>query len=84
MPNIVHCRLAITGVTAHPRRVRNVESWLEGKAPTAVNLREACTKIGEGLTFISNLHGSGDYRGHLTPVLAERVLLRAVERAQGR
>jgi len=82
--SILLCRLAITGVTAHPRRLRNVEAWLEGKTPTPATIRDACAMIGEGLTFITNLHGSGDYRGHLTTVLAERALLRAVERAQGR
>jgi len=77
------CQVAVTGVTAHPRRLHAVESALKGKTPSLDNIRGACVRSADGLTLISNLYASGEYRGHLTAVLAEESLSRAVNRARG-
>lgn len=75
------CRVAVTGATAHPRRLPMVEASLEGRQPNAENITAACRVAGEGQTFVQDLFASDEFRAHLTSVLAETALTRAVARA---
>lgn len=75
------CRVAVTGVSAHPRRLRNVEAELEGRQPTEANISAACVGAADGLAPTTDLFASGEYRAHLTRVLAAKALTRAAERA---
>jgi carbon-monoxide dehydrogenase medium subunit len=69
------CRLAVTGSTLFPTRLREVESALTGSAfPVAVPAVRA--------DFVDDRLGSAEYRAELTRVLAGRALSRAVERAR--
>ena len=75
------CRVAVTGATAQPARLRAMENALAGRQPTAEVLSAAAAAAGEGLAFRGDHFASADYRRHLTRVLAGRALKRAVERA---
>jgi len=79
--SVAKCRVAVTGVTAHPTRLRQVEAALEKTEATAKNIAVAAEHATTGLTFVSDLFASDEYRAHLTWVLTERALTRAVERA---
>lgn len=78
---VTSCRVAVTGATDHAMRLRESEAALEGKEPTGQQIAGAAEQAGQGLTFVSDLYASADYRGYLTKVFAERALARAVERA---
>jgi carbon-monoxide dehydrogenase medium subunit len=78
---VAKCRVAVTGVSAHPVRLRAVEKALEGQKPTAKNIVAAAKQAGEGLTCFTDLFGVAEYRANLTCVLSERALTRAVERS---
>lgn len=76
------CRVAVTGVTVHPRRLLALEQALKNQAPTDDMLRGAYAKAVEGLPFITDMFGSAEYRSHLTTVLTEQALSLALSRAQ--
>jgi carbon-monoxide dehydrogenase medium subunit len=72
------CRVAVTGATKHTVRLRKVEKALEGQEAQSHTIAAAAQHVSdEGLTFISDLSASSDYRAHLTKVLTERALRRA-------
>jgi aerobic carbon-monoxide dehydrogenase medium subunit len=76
------CRVAITGAASRATRLRAVENALEGHEPTAGNIAAAAGRaLGEELSFTTDLFASAAYRAHLTQVLIERAMTRAVERA---
>ena len=79
--SVTTCRVAVTGVSAYPTRLRAVEAALVGQKPTTQNIMAAIKHASEGVTFFSDLFGSADYRANLTSVLSERALTRAVERS---
>lgn len=79
--SVAKCRVAVTGVTAHPTRLRQVEAALEKVEATAKNIAVAAEHVTTDLTFVSDLFASDEYRAHLTRVLTERALTRAIERA---
>lgn len=79
--SLAECRLAVTGVAAHPIHLRKGEASLEKAEATAQNIAAAAEQATQGLTCVSDLFASGEYRAHLSRVLAERALTRAVERA---
>jgi carbon-monoxide dehydrogenase medium subunit len=76
------CRVAVTGAASRATRLRAVEATLEGQEPTTGNIAAAAGHaFDEELTFVADLFASAEYRAHLTQVLIERALTRAVERA---
>jgi carbon-monoxide dehydrogenase medium subunit len=79
---IGECRLALTGATTAITRLTALETGVIGQAPTAAtrDISTAQAKLG-GLTFVDDRVASGEYRAHLTGVLATRALRRALERA---
>ncbi len=75
------CSVAVTGAAEYPTRLKSVESALTGKTPTGDAIAAAAQGAGEGLSFRSDLFASADYRAHLTRVLTQRALTRALAQA---
>jgi carbon-monoxide dehydrogenase medium subunit len=77
------CRVAVTGAASRATRLRAVEAALGGREPTTGTITAAAGHaFDEELTFVADLFASAEYRAHLTRVLIERALARAVERAR--
>ncbi len=79
--NCQRVRIGVTGAGPRPVRARSSERFLRGKAPTGENLRQAAQKASADISFLGDLHGSAEYREHLTRVFAGRALEQAVSRA---
>jgi aerobic carbon-monoxide dehydrogenase medium subunit len=78
---VVRCRVALTGATGRAVRLRKVEAALERTEATRESIAAAVHGIREeGLSFLSDIHASAEYRAHLAEVLAERALTRAAQR----
>ncbi|HEV8614538.1 MAG TPA: xanthine dehydrogenase family protein subunit M [Methylomirabilota bacterium] len=77
-------RLATAGAGPVPVRLRAAEEVLErdGLGPAAI--AAAARRATEIVQPDSDLHASADYRRHLTGVLTERALIRALARVQAR
>ena len=75
-------RIGVTGAGPIPVRARASERYLTGKEPSEGNLAGAAQRASRGIEFLEDLHGSAEYREHLTQVMARRALERAVSRAQ--
>lgn len=76
-------RIGVTGAGSKPVRARSAERFLTGKEPTDRNLRQAAQRASAGIDFLSDLHGSAEYREHLTHVFTGRALEQALGRASG-
>lgn len=76
-------RIGVTGAGSKPVRARSSERYLTGKEPTDRNLRQAAQRASAGIDFVSDLHGSAEYREHLTHVFAGRALEQALSRVTG-
>ena len=76
-------RIAVTG--AGPRAVRAPasERYIEGRQVTAEAIAAAASRASRGMEFIEDVHGSEEYREHLTRVITQRALAEAARRAQG-
>ena len=73
--------VAITGASAKPFRLEALENALRGTRLEENDLNGAAGTVGStDVDWLSDLFGSGDYRKHLTGVVARR----AVEAAKGR
>jgi carbon-monoxide dehydrogenase medium subunit len=81
--NVSKVSLVIGGATPNPVRVTAAESALTGKQPTADNIAAAAAHAADAISNpLSDSYASGDYRTHLTKVLAKRALTEAARRAQ--
>ena len=78
---IAEARLALGGVGDRPVRAGAAEEFLLGKAPTQAAFAEAGALAVQGLEPNSDPHASAQYRLHLVPVLARRMLAKAASRA---
>jgi aerobic carbon-monoxide dehydrogenase medium subunit len=78
--SIAVARIAVTGVAEHAVRLYAVEKALANQ-PADSALGGAFVSAGEGITFRGDHFASADYRRHLTGVLAEIAVKRALERA---
>ncbi len=74
-------RVTITGAGTKVTRARAVESALVGKKVDESVATEAASHAAEGLTLIEDIHGSQAYRSKMTVVMAQRAILKAIERA---
>ena len=77
-------RVAVSGATATPLKLREVEDILERQGLKESAFAAAGQKASELVDPTSDLHASAEYRRHLTRVLMIRALRRAVARAQGK
>lgn len=73
-------RIAITGAGPTPTRARASERYLTGKALSAETIAKAAARATSGIEFLSDIHGSPEYREHLTLELTKRALTEASER----
>lgn len=80
---VTESRLALGGVADTPVRVAAIEEFLLGKTLTAELIEQAVLRAAEGLEPNADLHASSEYRLHLIPIVARRVLDGAARRAKG-
>ncbi|MSS70271.1 MAG: xanthine dehydrogenase family protein subunit M [Candidatus Latescibacteria bacterium] len=75
--------IGITGTSKMAFRARAAEEALRGKRPDEAAIRAASGLATEGIDeFQEDIHASADYRRHLTQVLTQRALTKAVERVK--
>jgi aerobic carbon-monoxide dehydrogenase medium subunit len=77
----VTVRLAAGGAGPKPIRLREAEAMLERDGLGDAAIEAASRRAAELVAPDSDIHGSADYRRHLTGVLTARALKRAVARA---
>lgn len=77
-------RLATAGAGPVPLRLRGAEEILEGQGLDDAAIQTAARRASELVEPDSDIHGSAEYRRHLTGVLTARALRRAVAVAKGR
>jgi carbon-monoxide dehydrogenase medium subunit len=75
--------IGVTGAAASPFRANAAERALVGTRGDAIATAAAAGKAADGVTTLSDLTASSEFRKHLVSVYARRALERAVERAQG-
>jgi CO/xanthine dehydrogenase FAD-binding subunit len=76
-------RLATAGAGPVPVRLRAAEEILERDGLGEAAIEAAARKATELVDPDSDIHGSADYRRHLTGVLTKRALVRAIGVARG-
>lgn len=75
-------RVGITGLGPKAFRATAVEKELEGKHPDASVLRAAAARAAEGVTPLSDLNASAEYRADLARTYTRRALEQALARAK--
>jgi carbon-monoxide dehydrogenase medium subunit len=80
--SVAHCRVAAAGVGPRGVRLPAVEAALTGTAAGGADVAAAADVSDPGVTLLSDVAASAEYRAHLTQVLAARSLHRAAERAR--
>ena len=74
-------RVGVTGAGAKAVRARATERYLTGREPSARNLEQSARRASAGIQFVGDLHGSAEYREHLTRVFTAKALEQAAARA---
>ena len=77
---VAQCRVAASGSTEYPVRLQAVEKALTGGRPDPGALSAAASRATNHGVFRGTFYASSEYRAHLTQVLTERVLKRALAR----
>lgn len=75
--------IGVTGAAAGPFRATAAERALVGTRGDAGAIAAAAAKSADGVTMLSDLTASSEFRQQLVMVHAQRALERAVERARG-
>lgn len=75
--------IGVTGAAASPFRASTAERALAGTRGDTSAIASAVAKAGDGVTMLSDLTASSEFRQQLVAVHARRALERAVERARG-
>jgi carbon-monoxide dehydrogenase medium subunit len=73
--------VAITGASTKVIRASAVEASLVGKKLDESTITQAASHAAEGLELVSDIHGSKEYRAHMTTVMAKRAISLAAQRA---
>ena len=73
--------VTITGAATKITRASAVEAALVGKKLDEATVEQAASHAADGLELVSDIHGSKDYRAHMTTVIAKRALLKAAQGA---
>jgi len=73
--------VTITGASTKTVRASAVESALVGKTLDEATVVAAAQHATNGLELVEDIHGSKEYRGQMTIVMAKRAILKAMERA---
>jgi carbon-monoxide dehydrogenase medium subunit len=79
--DVSEVKVAVTGSTGRLKRLLATEAALIGKAGNDISVRAAARVPDGAPSFVSDLFASAEYRTHLTHVLAERALKRAIAAA---
>jgi aerobic carbon-monoxide dehydrogenase medium subunit len=74
--------IGITGAAATPYRAAAAEKAIVGTRADAQAIGAAAAKAADGITTLSDLVASSEYRKHLVTVYTQRALERAVQRAR--
>lgn len=76
-------RIALCGADGRPVRAPAAEDALTGSDGGAEAVAAAAARAADGVSPISDCHGSADFRRHLARVLTGRALRTAIDRAAG-
>jgi carbon-monoxide dehydrogenase medium subunit len=79
----ISARIALGAVAPTPLLASEAGAFLSGKDITLENIKEAARLAQAIAKPISDLRGTAEHRKHLSAVLVERTLIKAVERAGG-
>ena len=71
---VVEPRVGLGGVEARPRRIREAETVLAGRAPDPALFSEAGAAVSEAVDAMSDSHASAAYRSEIASVMVERAL----------
>ncbi len=74
-------RLGITGAGYKPARARAAERHIQGREPSEANIQRAAGMAARGIDLQEDIHGSAEFREHLTRELAYQALVEASGRA---
>ncbi len=80
---VAKAAVAVTGASERPFRAARAERALQGTKADAGAIATAAAQAAEGVTTLSDLAASSEFRGHLITVHARRAIERAVARARG-
>ena len=78
---IERAAIGVTGATAAAYRASAAEKALTGTKGDAKAITDAAAKAADGITALSDLAASAEYRKHLVTIYAKRAIQRAIERA---
>ncbi len=81
--SVERAAIGVTGATAAAYRAAAAEKALRGTKGDAKAIADAAAKAAEGITALSDLAASSEYRKHLVTVYAKRAIERAIGRAKG-
>lgn len=81
--NVTDIRIGVTGAADHAQRAKQAEDALRGKPLTEENIAAASKLASAGMTTLSDMFASGDYRAHLVNTLAAEALTEAHHKAHG-
>ena len=79
---VEQARLALGSVAPVALRCAEAEAFLSGKTPTQETLQEAASLCASGISPISDVRATADYRRYAAVVLARRALQAAVDSAR--
>ena len=74
-------RIAVTGAGPCAVRATASERYLTGRQVSPEAIAAAAARASRGMEFIEDVHGSEEYREHLTGVITQRALAEAARRA---
>ena len=81
--NCEKVRIGITGAGPKAVRARASERALEGRDPSDRQIERAASMASRAVTLYNeDIHGSGEYRAHLTRVMTRRALQEAIANAR--
>jgi carbon-monoxide dehydrogenase medium subunit len=75
---IAEARVGIGGAEARPRRIRQAEAALQGRAPTIATFRSAAEAAADAVDPIEDIQSDAEYRRDLVRTITRRALERAV------
>ena len=73
--------VTITGAATKISRASAVEAALVGKKLDEATVEQAASHAADGLELVADIHGSKDYRAHMTSVTVKRAVLQAAHEA---
>jgi carbon-monoxide dehydrogenase medium subunit len=75
-------RIGVTGAGQNASRAKQAEAALEGKEASDSNIAQAAELAKKGIAYLGDIHGSEEYREHLTGVMTRRAVQEAISRAR--